>query len=308
VLGTIASKLGSNLEVSMVGAAPLGKELSEWVRATCNIPVYPVYGMTETFAGCIASVPPLEDPTSIGRPIGRHVVRLVSIPDMNYTVHDTPCPRGEIHVKGPLVFAGYFKNPEQTSEVILPEGWLATGDVARLNLNGTLTIIDRKRNLFKLAQGEFVAVEALEMAYSHSLLIQQIWVHGCSLDNFVVAVVVPEPDRLRAAANTIGIVETADMAELCKDPRVVSLVHKELVRVGKEQKLRGFEIVRDIILEPNPWTMADDLVTPTLKIKRSKLLTKYRDVVEALLVRLRSAELEGRSVSPVSKSPRFGFW
>jgi long-chain acyl-CoA synthetase len=102
------------------------------------------------------------------------------------------CPRGEVMVRGPHIFKGYYKRKDLTDEVLQPDGWLHTGDIGRINPNGTLSIIDRKKNIFKLAQGEYVAIEKIEICLAKAFLIGQLWGYGDSFQNNLVGVVVPD--------------------------------------------------------------------------------------------------------------------
>lgn len=103
--------------------------------------------------------------------------------------------KGEILVRGGSVFKGYLKNEKATKETFDENGWFETGDIGRWNPNGTLSIIDRKKNIFKMSQGEYIAAEHLESVYGKSPLVCQIWIYGNSFKSFVVAVVVPSADR-----------------------------------------------------------------------------------------------------------------
>lgn len=127
----------------------------------------------------------------MGGPLPCLKIRLRDLPDMEYTSQDTPYPRGEICFKGPSVFEGYFKNEEKTNEA-LHNGWLWSGDVGVILPNGSIKIIDRAKNIFKLAQGEYIAPEKLENVYIQSPYIQQIFVHGDSLESYLVAIIVPD--------------------------------------------------------------------------------------------------------------------
>lgn len=116
---------------------------------------------------------------------------------MNYTCKDTDptgrvTPRGELCIRGPSVFLGYYKNPEKTSESKDVDNWLHTGDIAMILHNGAIQLIDRKKNYFKLSQGVFISPERVESVYSRAKGVNEIFVYGDPYENFCVAVVVPE--------------------------------------------------------------------------------------------------------------------
>lgn len=140
--------------------------------------VWDRYGQTETAAACTLSL--LGDSTTghIGPPLPCNHIKLVDVPEMNYFAKDQ---QGEICVRGPNVFVGYIKDPKKTAEAIDMEGWLHSGDIGEWTSKGQLRIIDRKKHIFKLAQGEYIAPEKIETVYARSPLIAQCFVYGDSL-------------------------------------------------------------------------------------------------------------------------------
>jgi long-chain acyl-CoA synthetase len=221
-------------------------------------------------------------------------IRLEDIPDMGY-LHTDPHPRGELCVRAGNVFAGYYKDEENTKATII-DGWLHTGDVARINPNGTLSIIDRKKNMFKLSQGEYIAAEKIEQVYAKSPAVGQIWVYGNSFKSFLLAVVVPAAEPLAQYAHSKGWwpqsdKETArlasdsfldDFATLMNGPHAAELKAWVVASLREQEKgLKGFERVKDFLIEPridrmgSGFTEANDCLTPTFKLKRPQLLKAY---------------------------------
>eukprot|EP01087_Luapelamoeba_hula_P017202 TRINITY_DN53_c0_g2_i1.p1 TRINITY_DN53_c0_g2~~TRINITY_DN53_c0_g2_i1.p1 ORF type:complete len:690 (+),score=128.49 TRINITY_DN53_c0_g2_i1:158-2227(+) len=284
VFSKIAARLGGRIRLIITGSAPLSPQLHEFLTVCLCCPVVQGYGLSETTAAATLSLP--DSPTSghCGGPVGCTEVKLVSIPEMNYLVTDKPCARGEVCLRGPNIFSGYYKMDEQTKEVFTPDGWFMTGDVGRWNPDGTLSIIDRKKNIFKLSQGEYVAAEKLETLFQRSKYIQQIFVYGDSFEDHLVAIIVPEPEFLRswAEANLSKKEADAGTAALCQHPKVRKLFAEELDAQAKEEKLKGFECINSFHLEPVEWTPDNGLVTPTFKLKRPSLKQHYAAVIRQL--------------------------
>lgn len=168
------------------------------------------------------------------RSAGRSVeLKLVDIPEMGYLATDEPNPRGEVCVRGHSISSGYYKDPERTAETWDADGWLHTGDVAEINPNGTIRIIDRKKNIFKLAHGEYVAPEKLETIFEKGKLVAQVYVHGDSLRAHLVAVIVPDEESAAEWAKAAGC--SANMRQLCADADFKKAIHEEMVRVAREK-------------------------------------------------------------------------
>lgn len=178
--------LGGRVRVMITGSAPIAPEVLEFLKIAFCCQILEGYGQTE--CGAPASITWTKDPTCghVGGPYKCLDIKLVDVPDMNYTSkdkdeHGRPAPRGEVCYKGYNNFKGYFRQPEQTKECIDQEGWIHTGDIGIFLTNGALKIIDRKKNIFKLAQGEYIAPDKIEQKLGQSLYIAQIFVYGDSL-------------------------------------------------------------------------------------------------------------------------------
>lgn len=138
--------------------------------------------------------------------------KVLAVPDMNYNIGDKDeqgrqTPRGELLIRGSGIFQGYYKEEEKTKEAKDKDGWLATGDIVRLNPNGSISIIDRKKNIFKLAQGEYVAAEKLEIGYRLMAEVEEAFIYGDSLESTLVVIIFPNENALRklAAENEINL-------------------------------------------------------------------------------------------------------
>eukprot|EP00798_Chlamydomonas_sp_ICE-L_P010283 gene10283-8205_t len=184
-----------------------------------------------------------------------------------------------ILIRGGANFMGYYKDEKKTEEEVEADGWFHTGDIGMLNQHGSLKIIDRKKNIFKLSQGEYVAVEKLESTYKKNLITENVWVYGDSLKSTLVAVVVPS-EALLTWAKGEGI--EGDMAALCQDERAKEHVVAELTATGKADKLKGYEMIKKVHMVPEPFSVDDGLITPTFKFKRPQLQKKFQSEIDAI--------------------------
>merc|ERR1719498_1907320 len=154
---------------------------------------------------------------------------------------------GEICTRSTCTFAGYHKNKEATDEVLTADGWLHTGDIGRWNADGTLSIIDRKKNIFKLSQGEYIAAEKIEMCVSKSKYVAQPWIYGNSFFPMLVAVVTPDWVELAAAAQAGGWYDS-DPAKLAQKPEAKKFILDAMVAEAKAAKLKTFELPQAVHL------------------------------------------------------------
>ncbi|XP_073147333.1 long chain acyl-CoA synthetase 6, peroxisomal-like isoform X1 [Henckelia pumila] len=289
VFNKIKDKLGGRVRYMTSGASPLSPDVMEFLRVCFGCQVIEGYGMTET--SCVISSMQEDDNLTdhVGSPNPACEIKLVDVPEMNYTSEDLPHPRGEICVRGPIVFQGYFKDELQTREVLDDEGWLHTGDIGLWLPGGRLRIIDRKKNIFKLAQGEYIAPEKIENVYAKCKFVSQCFIYGDSLNSSLVAVVCIEPESLKDWAVSQGV-KHDNLGELCSNPRAKAAVLAEMDAVGKEAQLRGFEYAKAVTLVPEPFTVENGLLTPTFKVKRPQAKAYFAEAISVMYKELQTSD------------------
>lgn len=295
VFSKTKNRMGGRLRIIISGGAPLGAATQEFIQICFCCPVLQGYGLTETCgAGTIAQA---NDKALgiVGPPVACCEIRLEDVPEMDYTSDGQP-PRGEVLVRGPSVSKGYYKDPEKTREVFEEDGWFHTGDVGEWTPDGTLKIIDRKKNIFKLGIGEYVAAEKLETVFVRSPWVGQIFVYGDSLENTLVAIVVANPLALADYAAKHGTPQPKDddleaKEKLCADKDVRLAVLKDLHRIGVESKLQSFEHIKNVHLVAEEWLPESDLVTPTLKPRRPQLKKRFDDDIKRMYKEIASGEI-----------------
>uniref|UniRef100_A0A2K6G9I4 Long-chain-fatty-acid--CoA ligase n=1 Tax=Propithecus coquereli TaxID=379532 RepID=A0A2K6G9I4_PROCO len=273
----IQASLGGCVRMIVTGAAPASPTVLGFLRAALGCQVYEGYGQTECTAGCTFTTPGDWTSGHVGAPLPCNHIKLVDVEELNYWA----CKgEGEICVRGPNVFKGYLKDPDRTNEALDGDGWLHTGDIGKWLPTGTLKIIDRKKHIFKLAQGEYVAPEKIENIYIRSQPVAQIYVHGDSLKAFLVGIVVPDPEVMPSWAQKKGIEGT--YAELCTNQDLKKAILEDMVRLGKESGLHSFEQVKAIHVHSDMFSVQNGLLTPTLKAKRPELREYFKKEIEEL--------------------------
>lgn len=288
ILRKVRAVFGGRLETLITGSAPIDPKVLEFLRVALSCDVLNGYGSTETCAAACIGLPGDHVAEPVGPPVGCLEFKLVDVPEMGYT-NALPTPSGEICVRGANIFKGYYKADHLTKLALDDEGWYHTGDIAKLSPQNLPTIVDRKKNLFKLSQGEYVAPERVESAYTAHPLVMSMFVYGDPLRSHLVGICVPDPDTFPTwaqanATSTLpgGLSLPQQLEALCRDPGVITAFHAELAVQGKEANLNGFERVRAVHLEPTPFSIDNGFITPTFKLKRNELVQHYKPILEAL--------------------------
>ena len=269
--------LGGRVRIMITGSAPISVETMRFLKIAFSCEIYEAYGQTETCGGSFTTDPYDKDIGHVGGVTPHTEFKLVDVEEMDYTSKDevdgVPQPRGEICIRGPGCFLGYFKNKEKTMETIDEEGFVHTGDIGTILQNGALRIIDRKKNIFKLAQGEYIAAEKLENAYTNIDLIKQVFIYGDSLQSFLVAIIVPDQDEVLKWAKREG--ESGEFDDIIKGEKFKKYIETEIQSTKKENKFNGLEVPKKLHFTPVEFSIENDMLTPTFKLKRNEAKNAY---------------------------------
>jgi long-chain acyl-CoA synthetase len=254
--------IGGRLRYFVSGGAPLSPTLSySFLGAGINI--LQGYGMTETCIVC-ANRPGDNCVGSIGKPFGDIEVKIAE--------------DGEMLVRGRNVMRGYYGHPEST-EAAMRDGWFATGDVGYMDEQGHLFITDRKKDLFKLSNGKYIAPQQIESLLKQSEFVSQVVVVGSSR-KYPAALIVPEWEALKSALRAAGEDTKRSHAELAQSPTAVKIVQKDITAITAH--LTDYERVRRVALLPEEFSIDKGEMTPTLKVKRPVIDQKYGQLIDDL--------------------------
>ncbi|BBY10927.1 carboxylic acid reductase [Mycobacterium marseillense] len=257
--------LGGRFIFAMTGSAPTSPELKTWAESLLQMHLLDGYGSTE--AGMVLFDGEIQRPPVID-------YKLVDVPDLGYFSTDRPHPRGELLLRTENMFPGYYKRAETTANVFDDDGYYRTGDVFAEIAPDRLVYVDRRNNVLKLAQGEFVTLAKLEAVFGNSPLIRQIYVYGNSAQPYLLAVVVPTEEAL------------ADNAVEALKPKIADSLQK----VAKETGLQSYEVPRDFIIETTPFTLENGLLTGIRKLAWPKLKAHYGDRLEQIYADLAAGQ------------------
>jgi long-chain acyl-CoA synthetase len=259
----IRAGTGGRFRSFISGGGPLSAELAEFFWSV-GLPVYQGYGLTETAPIVTTNWPAKYKNGTSGKPIPNVEVRIAS--------------DGEIEVRGPSVMVGYYNRPQETREVLSPDGWFRTGDIGHLDADGYLLITDRKKDLLKTAGGKFVAPQPIENLLKTSPYIANVVVLG-DRRKFVSALIVPHLPNVEAEARKVGIAFSTP-AELVANPWTHGLIESEIQKLTAD--MAQYEKIKRFALLPEDFSLANGEMTYTLKLRRRKIEERYRAIIDQL--------------------------
>jgi len=275
VFGKVKAATGGRLKLCMNGGGPVAKETQHFISMVI-CPMIIGYGLTETSAMGALMEPSEWNCSSLGTVPPSIEIKLVDFPDAGYFSDNTP-EQGEIWIRGDSVASAYFQNDEETKEAF-EDGWFKTGDIGEWDSNGHLKIIDRKKNLVKTSNGEYIALEKLESVYRACSLVANICVYADQNKTKPIALIVPLGPALKKLASSIGV--NGELEELVHNEKVNKVVLKELIAAGRSGGLAGIELIEGIVLTDEEWTPQNNLVTSAQKLNRKGILEKYKKEVD----------------------------
>ena len=271
----IRTGLGGRVEIFISGGAPLGLDLAEWF-ADVGIRIHEGYGLTETSPVIAINTPQQHRIGTVGKVLENVECKIAS--------------DGEILVRGPSVFKGYWNKPEETLNAF-EDGFFKTGDIGSLDGDGFLTITDRKKDLQKTAGGKFIAPQPIELALKASPLVAYAAVFA-DRRKFAAAVIAPEFSALEEWARAQGI-SFSGRRQLLADPQVQALYEGVVAKVN--ENLAQYETIKKFLLIPDEFTVADGQLTASMKMRRRAVEERYRAQIEALFAAQNNSETVGVS-------------
>lgn len=262
VFRKVKEAMGGRIRLCGSGGAPLSREIAEFFHA-CDILILEAWGMTETTAMGTLTRPDDFKFGTVGKPADGVEIRIAE--------------DGEILMRGPNVFPGYYKEPELTAETVR-DGWIHTGDIGEFDTEGYLMITDRKKDLIINSYGKNIAPQNIENTLKSSPYISQAMAFG-DRQKYLVGLVTLDPEEIEkwAISNEIKF---ENLTDLCDHPALLVLVDTEIGRINK--KLASYEGIRKFTILPGDFSIEGGELTPTLKLKRKVVIEKYQDNLKDL--------------------------
>ncbi|KAF7180584.1 hypothetical protein CNMCM7691_009875 [Aspergillus felis] len=271
VFKAVKEAAGGRLRIMMNGGGPISKDTQIFLSLAIA-PLINGYGLTETCGMGAINDPLAWDPDSVGELPASVEIKLVDVPESGYSTKHNP-RQGEIPIRGPSVATGYYKNELETKEAFTTDQWFRTGDIGEWDPNGHLKIIDRKKNLVKSLNGEYIALEKLESIYRSAAVVQNVCVYAASNQRQPIAIVVPDRPVLQKLA----------LDHPTNNPR--SIVMQQLQEVGWASGLKSFEIVCGVVISDDEWTSENGCLSAAQKLVRKTIYTRFQKEIDQAYAR-----------------------
>ncbi|ORZ37735.1 hypothetical protein BCR44DRAFT_63250 [Catenaria anguillulae PL171] len=279
IFNKVRQETGGRLKIAVSGGAPLSPDTQLFVASVlCDIVVG--YGCTESTGLSAARTPEFGFATkNTGAPMPSFELKLVDVPEAGYLAKNN---QGEVWLRSPAVMRGYYKQPEMTAEVLTPDGWYRTGDIGQLQPDGTLSIIDRAKNITKLSNGEYIALEKLESVYAACHYLARVCVYADSDRNCAIAIGNPNPPMIKQLAASLGLnTDAMSMHEICEHRDVKAGVVRDLAKIAKSNGFVSAEYLKAVILDDEEWTPQSGLLTAAMKLQRRSIVKKHQQQIDA---------------------------
>lgn len=260
----IYEKFGGNIRFFVSGGAPLNPDIIRFLR-NANLTVLEGYGLTETFGPIVINPVRKQKPGTVGLPLGEVKIKL-----------DTD---GEILIKSKSVFKEYYKNDDETKAAFTEDGWFKTGDIGIINNEGYLKITDRKKDIIITSAGKNVAPQHVENVIKSSPYISQFVVIG-DQRKFLTGVVGLEKEDILDLLDKYGLDRSSSIEDISKDPDIRNEIRIEIEKAN--EKLARYETIKDFIISPHNFSIDSGHLTPSLKIKRKRVLIEFQEEIDAM--------------------------
>ncbi|VEU24307.1 DEKNAAC105661 [Brettanomyces naardenensis] len=282
VFKKIKQATGGHLRLILNGGSPISGATQRFISTTMA-PLLIGYGLTETCANTCVTDPRHFEFDVAGMLTGAVTVKLIDVADAGYYAKNN---QGEVLIRGACVMKEYFQNPSETAQAFNYEkGWFSTGDIAQWMENGALKLVDRKKNLIKTQNGEYIALEKLESIYRSNSLVSNVCCYADETKVKPIAILLPEEKALKQLIVDLGLAKSTanvQLAEFIDNRKVTNAVTKSLLETGKKAGLTRIELILGVVIVDDEWTPESGLVTSAQKLQRKKILNLVRDRVDEL--------------------------